>query len=161
METSVQLVVNMALQAWESNLKRASAVFAGLSDEQLMEEVSPGRNRGVYLLGHLVVVHDMMLPLLGIGARNYPHLDTAFISSPDKSVAEIPSVQELREHWATLNTQIHEKFSGLQPEEWLYKHTAVSEEDFAKEPHRNRLNVLLSRTNHLNYHLGQVILIKK
>jgi hypothetical protein len=36
----------------------------------------------------------------------------------------------------------------------------VSEEDFAKEPHRNRFTLLLSRTGHLAFHLGQVVLVK-
>ena len=41
---------------------------------------------------------------------------------------------------------------------WLERHAAVSEEDFAKDPSRNRFAVLLSRTNHLSYHLGQAVL---
>jgi hypothetical protein len=35
--------------------------------------------------------------------------------------------------------------------------TSVSEEDFAKDASRNRFAVLLSRTNHLSYHLGQAV----
>jgi len=42
--------------------------------------------------------------------------------------------------------------------DWLARHTAVSEEDFAKDPSRNRFAVLLSRTNHLSYHLGPAVL---
>jgi hypothetical protein len=34
----------------------------------------------------------------------------------------------------------------------------VSDEDFAKDPGRNRLAVVPSRTNHMSYHLGQIIL---
>lgn len=41
------------------------------------------------------------------------------------------------------------------------KHSAVSEEDFAKEPHRNKLNLLLNRTNHLSYHHGQLVFLKE
>jgi len=36
-----------------------------------------------------------------------------------------------------------------------------SDEDYAKDPTRNRLSVLLSRTNHLAYHLGQIILVQR
>jgi hypothetical protein len=42
--------------------------------------------------------------------------------------------------------------------DWLQRHTAVSEEDFAKDTSRNRFAILLSRTNHLSYHLGQAVL---
>ena len=41
---------------------------------------------------------------------------------------------------------------------WLQRYTAVSEEDFAKDASRNRFAILLSRTNHLSYHLGQAVL---
>jgi hypothetical protein len=42
--------------------------------------------------------------------------------------------------------------------DWLVRHTAVSEPDFVKDPSRNRFAILLSRTNHLSYHLGQAVL---
>jgi hypothetical protein len=48
----------------------------------------------------------------------------------------------------------------LQPAEWFNRHTVVSEADFEKEPHRNKLNLLINRTNHLSYHLGQLIYLK-
>jgi hypothetical protein len=38
---------------------------------------------------------------------------------------------------------------------------AVSDEEFAANPLRNRLSVVLSRTNHLAYHIGQIALTPK
>ena len=52
-------------------------------------------------------------------------------------------------------------FSGLTPSEWTQRHTTVSEEDFRKEPHRNRFTILLGRTTHLAYHLGQAMLAER
>jgi len=43
--------------------------------------------------------------------------------------------------------------------DWLGRHTAVSAEDFANEPLRNKLNVLMGRTIHESYHLGQLNLV--
>jgi hypothetical protein len=142
-------------------IKRATAVFDRLGDEELFAEIAPGKNRAIYLLGHLSAVHDMMLPLLGLGERQYPFLDAAFISNPDKSIPDLPKVEELRGYWKSINEVLADKFRMLQPEEWLQKHTAVSDEDFAKEPHRNRFSVLLNRTGHVQYHLGQLALLKK
>ena len=34
----------------------------------------------------------------------------------------------------------------------------LSAEDFAKEPHRNKISVLLSRNSHLAFHHGQMVL---
>ncbi len=155
------LFIKMILHAWDLNVKRTTKAFNGFSDEELFTEVAPGKNRVIYLLGHLVAVHDMMLPLLGLGERNYPQLDEAFINSPDREVADLPTVQELRIYWNDINMILEGYFKNLTPDEWLARHTAVSEEDFAKEPHRNRLSIVINRTNHLSYHLGQIILAKK
>lgn len=151
----------MALQAWHSQVKRATAIFDRFSDEGLNSEIAPGKNRVIYLLGHLTAVNDMMLPLLGLADRKYPQLEEAFIKQPDKAVNDIPSATELRKYWADSNALINSIFASLSTEEWFKKHGAVSEEDFAKEPHRNRLNVLLNRTNHLAYHIGQLALVKE
>lgn len=160
METK-QLIVKSVLDAWNSRLEAANRTFDSLSDDDLQKEVSPGRNRGLYLLGHLSVVHDKMLPLLNFESQAYPHLEEAFLSKPDRFVSQIPSIKELREIWKAVNSKLASHFSKLSTDEWFHKHTAVSEEDFVKEPHRNRLNVVIGRTNHLQYHIGQVALIKK
>ena len=48
-------------------------------------------------------------------------------------------------------------YSKWSPAEWVEKHTSVSAEDFAKEPHRNRYTILLTRTMHMALHFGQVV----
>jgi len=155
-----ELFISMALQAWHLQVKRATAIFDSFTDEGLNLEIAPGKNRVIYLLGHLTAVNDMMLPLLGLAERKYPQLEEAFIKQPDKAVSDVPSAAELRKYWTDSNALISNTFASLPTEEWFKKHNAVSEEDFAKEPHRNRLNVLLNRMNHLAYHVGQLVLIK-
>ncbi len=156
-ETAVKVVLDM----WNGRIKDANALIDGLTDEQLMTEVAPGRNRGIYLLGHLTAVHDRMLPLLGFDKQQYPQLDEPFLTKPDKAVAEIPSAKELRAYWNNVNSKLTAHFSKLSTDEWFQKHTAVSAEDFAKEPHRNKLNVVLGRTNHMSSHVGQLVFLKK
>ena len=73
---------------------------------------------------------------------------------------ELPSVAVLRDYWSGQNALLREKFDQLTTDQWLEKHTAVSAEDFAKEPHRNKLNIIISRTSHLQYHTGQIALLK-
>jgi hypothetical protein len=154
------LFVTTVLLNWELALKRISAVFDRHSDAELLRPVAPGKNRVIYLLGHLIAVNDRMLPLLGLGERHYPQLDDLFLSNPDNSDAVMQPVQELRSGWTSINTLITDRLREWEPEEWLQKHTAVSDEDFAREPHRNRLNVVLSRTGHVSYHAGQLALLK-
>ncbi len=155
------LFVKIVLNAWELNIKRATSTFESFSDDDIYTEVSPGKNRVVYLLGHLIAVHDMMQPLLGMGQRLYSQLDDTFISNPDKKIKTLPPVKELRAYWTNLNDVLMNEFHNMPVEEWFQKHSSISEEDFAKEPHRNKLSVLITRINHLTYHLGQIALAKK
>lgn len=160
MQDQQALITKMILDSWYQQIKRASDLFNLLTDEQLMQEAAPNRNRGIYLLGHLTAVHDGMLPLLNLGAQLYPELNAPFIHQPDKAITTLPEIKELRFYWTTVNNTLAMHFEKLTPADWLLKHNAVSAEDFEKEPHRNRLNVLLSRVNHLSSHYGQLLYLK-
>jgi hypothetical protein len=155
------LFVKMALQAWEINLKRTNAIFDSLSDEELYQHIAPGKNRVIYLLGHLTAVNDSMLPLLGLGEKQFPQLEEPFLSKPDRAVAELPSPKELREYWTKSNEALTSHFSKLSAGGWFQRHTSMTDADLVKEPHRNKLAVLISRTNHLSFHLGQLVLVRK
>src|SRR5580704_3511657 len=159
--TNDELYLAVVLDGWRGNVERADKMFRDLSDQDVLKEIAPGKNRLIYLWGHLTAVHDAMLPLLGIGRRLHPEFDVAFVSNPDKSQAGVPSAELIRRAWREVNTRLFEGFASLSAGDWLKKHAAVSEEDFLKEPLRNRLAILLSRTNHLAYHLGQTALRPK
>jgi uncharacterized damage-inducible protein DinB len=161
MEKLLDLSTKLSLDAWKQQVARFDKLISELPDEQIQKEVAPGRNTGVYLLGHLAAVHDALLPLLGIGEKLQPGMEEIFIKSPDKSQHKKPSVDELKTYWHQVNKKLSEEFENYDDEQWLEKHTSVSEEDFKKEPQRNKLNVLISRTNHLAYHFGQMALLKK
>jgi hypothetical protein len=60
-----------------------------------------------------------------------------------------------------VNRRLDAALNELTLNDWLGRHTAVSEEDFAKEPLRNRFSILITRTNHLAYHVGQAMLATK
>ena len=157
---SNEIMLKIILDRWYGAIKSCDNLINSLSDEQLLEEIAPHKNRGIYLLGHLIAVHDDMLLLLNMGEKMYPALHVPFIKSPDNVVAEIPSVKELRTYWSHQCAEMKLKFEGLKPADWLEKHTAVSDEDFKNEPHRNKLNIIVTRTTHLTYHTGQLVLLK-
>lgn len=154
------LFVKMILDRWYASILNCDTLLNAVSDETLQKEIAPGKNRGIYLLGHLIGVHDDLLILLDMEPKLYPELNEPFVKSPDKTVKEIPNAQELRTFWTIQSEAIKQKFDNLKPEEWFEKHTAVSAEDFEKEPHRNKLNIVVTRTSHLQYHLGQLQLLK-
>jgi len=150
--------VALGLKVWKAQIERADKLFRSLSSDDVLREIAPGKNRLLYLWGHLTAIHDAMLPLLGMGERLYPEFDVAFVSNPDKSQAAIPSHEQVRQAWTTVNGELLKGLEKMSWSDWVQRHTAVSEEDFAKDPSRNRFAILLSRTNHLSYHLGQAVL---
>src|SRR6266436_1922052 len=144
--------VALALKVWKAQIERAGKLFGSLSSEEVLREIAPGRNRLLYLWGHLTAIHDAMLPLLGLGERLHPEFDAAFVSNPDKSQAGIPSHEQVRRAWNVVNARLWKGVEAMPRPDWLQLHAAVSDEDFAKDASRNRFSVLLSRTNHLSYH---------
>ena len=158
--TSTDLIIRMTLTSWESQNKRFIDLIEKLTDEALHREIAPGRNTGVYLLGHMIASHDFMLPLMGLGEKKYPEMEDVFIRSPDKSGRDFPSVAELRKRLLDATAELNAQFGKLSEADWLSRHNAVSEEDFVKEPMRNKLNIVISRTVHLASHMGQMLYLK-
>jgi len=78
-----------------------------------------------------------------------------FVSNPDWTVPTILLGEDLKIIWQETSEILWTGFSRLSVADWLQKHGSVSEEDFLRELHRNRFTVLLSRTAHIAYHLGQ------
>ena len=156
-----EIFVKVARKNWDICLMQTSKAFESLNDYQMLTEIAPGKNRPVYLLGHLIAVNDAMIPQMRLGEGEHKQLRGAFLEKPDRAVEDVPSVQVLRKYWTDLNAKLAEHFDKLTPGQWLERHAIVSEEDFAKEPHRNRLAILLSRTTHVGYHLGQLVLLSK
>jgi hypothetical protein len=148
------------LNSWKLVISRFDKSLAEFTDEQLQQEVAPGKNRVFYLLGHLTAVHDRMFPLLGLGDRLHPELDDTYITNPDRLLVDPLSVTELRRAWTEVNNKLTAALAEFTLQDWLQKHTAVSDEDFVKDPTRNRLAIVMSRTSHASYHSGQAVLTK-
>lgn len=157
--TSTEICIKMVLDRWYGSLKNFDQHLDSLTDETLLKEIAPGKNRGIYLLGHLIAVHDDMIKLLDMGEKLFPELNEPFLKNADKVATEIPTVSELRTFWKKQCEALQQKIDDLKTEDWFEKHTAVSTEDFAREPHRNKLNIIITRTSHLQYHTGQLVLL--
>jgi uncharacterized damage-inducible protein DinB len=153
------LFVKMATGEWERQNNIFNKLLASLSDEQLAKEIAPGKNTGHYLVGHLIAVSDAMLPILGFEEKLFPQLDNIFLKNPDKSGLQKTSLPDLKENLKAVNEKLNEHISSSSVTEWFTRHMAVKEEDFTREPHRNKLNVLINRASHMSYHLGQLALL--
>ena len=158
--TPDQMVIDAAISSWQQVVTRIGALCSGLSEEQLLVEAAPGKNRILYLWGHLTAVHDAMFSVLRTGERLHPELDAIFITQPDRA-QPLPKSAEIARFWEAIHTALLSTFATLDPHEWLERHGSVSAEEFERNPTRNRLAVLLSRTNHASYHSGQMMLAKR
>lgn len=150
--TSLQI----ALLQWDISNKRMLKVFESISDEKFFSPIIPNGNSPSWLLGHLADTDDMLLELFGIQKRMYPDLGKIYHHTKGVNQSGHLSKQELLTKWKQVLDALDEAFKRMTEQDWLSRHMAVSEEDFAKEPHRNKLNVMLSRVTHKASHLGQI-----
>jgi hypothetical protein len=155
-----QIFVKMALHSWNTQIARAEKAFNSYSDAEFYSPIAPGKNRIIYLYGHLAVVHDALKDLLGIGKVSRPELAALFLQNPDDPAAAFPSLAALKEYWRNVHDELKELFAAMPAEDWFKRHNAMTDEDLVNDPARNRLSVLLTRASHVAYHLGQVVLVK-
>jgi len=155
-----EALAKTAINTWKLVIGRLDRKLEQLTDDDIQKQIAPGKNRPFYILGHLTAIHDRLFSLLNLGERLHPDLDDVYIASPDRSFKDAVSASDLRKIWTEVNTRLTTAFEGFTSEDWLQKHAEVSDDDFAKDPNRNRFAVVLNRTSHASYHLGQLVLTK-
>jgi hypothetical protein len=153
-----KFIIDLSIKAWDQRIAQATKILESVND--WTTEVAPGRNKVIYLAGHLLVIHDRMIEALQLGQRSFANLDDLFLNNPQQSDNIYPDKNWLKKEWDNLNQLLAEKFNEMTVADWLSKHIYVSEEDFKLQPERNKLNLLINRTGHLSTHIGQLLLIK-
>ena len=96
---TTEQVITLVINTWTSRNKAFTDFFNKYQDADYLNEVAPGRNRAIYLLGHLIATNDGMIPLFGLGEKLFPELEI-FSGNPDKSFEINVSVQELKNQMA-------------------------------------------------------------
>jgi hypothetical protein len=159
--TTEEIYAATAVKLWNQVLGRVNDAVASLTEEQLERRVAPNRNRVIYVVGHLIAVNDHLFPMLGLGDRLYPELDEVYLKNPDGKLPDPLSAEDLKKAWTDVHGKLTEGIETMSPAQWLERHSLVSEEDFAKDPLRNRLAVFISRTTHVSFHAGQLVLARE
>lgn len=114
--TPDQILIDTAISSWQQVVTRVGALCLSLNEEQLLVEVAPGKNRILYLWGHLTAVHDAMFSVLRTGERLHPELDAIFITQPDRS-KPLPKSAEIGRCWEAIHTALLSTFATLGPHE--------------------------------------------
>ncbi|MGC4021084.1 MAG: DinB family protein [Cyclobacteriaceae bacterium] len=153
--------LDICLLQWSTYNNRMQKVLDTISENDFNKPVYTGHNSPSWILGHLVDTEDSLLELFGIRSRLYPDLKTIYNHEKGKNQSGHLSKSELTARWKSVSAELDKAFNSWSEQEWLGRHTAVSEEYFKKEPHRNKLNVMLARVSHKASHLGQIAMQEK
>lgn len=156
---TTSVITKLAIQQWEQQVERATKLLDEMSDEVLARHIAPGKNTGTYIVGHLIAVHDAIPVILGLGEKKYPELYDTYITQPDGKGDAAMSLQGLRTLWKETHDRVTGLMRNVPEEDWFKRHESMTDADFEVNPLRNKLSVLLSRTSHLAYHLGQLRLL--
>lgn len=137
---------NLIFSAWLQQNRKISNIINRLSDEDLNKDIAPGRNSGLYLLGHLIASNDLLMPLLGFGNKMFPEYEKIFLCTPDKCIAKLPQASDLRAHWFALNDELRISFFNMKKDQ----------AGFGPLLSNDKFSMLLYVINHQCYHLGQL-----
>jgi DinB superfamily len=148
--------IEICVLQWDTYNKRMQKVLDEITDGKFAKPLFPGGNSPSWILGHLADTDDKLAEVMGIGTRLFPDLSTIYHHERGKNQDGHLSKEELTSKWKEIGARLDKAFKSWDEKEWLSRHTLVSPEDFAKEPHRNKLNVMLGRVAHKASHLGQV-----
>jgi uncharacterized damage-inducible protein DinB len=152
--------LDISLLQWTQYNKRMLKIYESMPDMTFNQPIVSGGNSPSWIFGHLADTDDALLELLGIGKRLFPELGKIYHHERGNNQSNLLSKEELLRQWKLIVAEMDHAFKSWGEREWMSRHTMVSEEDFTKEPQRNKLNVLLGRVSHKASHLGQVAMLK-
>lgn len=151
--------ISQFIDQWENKIIETTELFGSLGAGNSMLRLAPCKNRVIYLLGHLLVVHDRMFEILEIDERKFDSYDDLFLT-PQHASNIYPDYDLMLVQWKSLNDSLTFRLKQFTSDDWLAKHRFVSEDDFSKNKKRNKFSVLLSRNAHLFHHAGQLSLVQ-
>ncbi|MBB6107770.1 DinB superfamily protein [Mucilaginibacter lappiensis] len=152
-------VVEQTIAAWQLQNRKVNGLWNKLSPEEILTPLAPGRNRAIYLLGHVIAFNDMMFPKLGFGERLHPELDHMFVGCSDGCANSYPAATSLKAYWYEVNEKLASNMHSLPPSQWLTQVATVEKPVFERNPLYNKLSIVIGQTVHLSYHIGQLNLL--
>jgi hypothetical protein len=131
-----------------------------LTDEELTHEILPGKNHGVWMLGHLIASDDDLSLYLGKGPRLYPEYEGVFTQgSRLKPAGEYPAPSVLREQWYNVVEKNKKIYSELKDEELLQPHEMLKGK-IGDDYFKTKGNVAINWLLHQLYVTGQLSVLR-
>ncbi|MBX7044812.1 MAG: DinB family protein [Ignavibacteria bacterium] len=136
----------------------ADWILRTLSDDDLKLEIAPGKNHGVWILGHLIACEDDFSLYMGKGEITIPDYQKLFCEgSKLQPVENYPPVSELREKWNEIIRRNKKIYDNLTDEELTELH--ANEKDANNAFWKTKEDVVIHWQLHLMYHAGQLALL--
>jgi uncharacterized damage-inducible protein DinB len=129
-----------------------------LSDEDLKTEISPGKNNGVYILGHLIVSDDDFSKYMGKGGYLFPEYRKMFGQNSKCLPPEnYPPVSELRVAWKKVCDKNRKIYEELTDEELEQPHALIEDPAHPEKDYfRTKGRIIMAWQLHQAYHVGQL-----
>ncbi|MEO6694749.1 MAG: DinB family protein [Ignavibacteria bacterium] len=126
-----------------------------MNDEDFETELSPGKNHGVWILGHLITSDDDFTFYMGKGNYLFEEYQDLFgQKSRLKKVSEYPPVTKLKEQWRLVcekNKKVYESLSDNVLDE-----IPENMSDEMKSYFSTKGKVVMAWQLHQMYHCGQL-----
>jgi hypothetical protein len=90
-------IIKQVIAFWQNNNGEITAFFNKHPNDKYRQQVSPGRNSAIYILGHLITVSDSLFPLFGLGEQRYPEL-SIFLGSSESKIVHDFTIAELKKN---------------------------------------------------------------
>lgn len=135
-------------------------ILSRIPDDDLKKEISPGKNHGIWLLGHIITCEDDFALLMGKGEITYPDYQKMFgEGTKPLSHDNYTPISEMRGRWKEMVEKNKKIYSELNDDVLKEPHAQLKDEnDFCK----TKEDICVHWQVHLMYHVGQLsVLIPK
>jgi hypothetical protein len=130
-----------------------------IKDDELMIEIVPGRNHGIWILGHLIASDDDLSLYINKEPMLYPELQELFKQgSTLQDINKYPPIPELREKWKKVCEKNEKLFSQI-TDEMLDQYHEMITGDPEKDYFKTKEVVIINWTLHQIHMAGQLALL--
>jgi hypothetical protein len=150
------LIARQFHEQWKTTASWITGRLDSFTDDELALEIAPGKNHGVWILGHLIESEDDLSKYIGKGEMIFPHYEEIFgQGSILRPAHDYPPVAQLRREWKQVLAKNDALLAAMTDEEWNEPHTqlcAGETDDFF----RTKGRCVSIWCLHQMYHCGQL-----
>lgn len=145
-------------EQWKIAVGWTTKTINKITDDQFLMEISPGKNTGIWVLGHLIHTEDKLSEYLGKGDIIFPFLMKYFASGTKPISADYyPPIPDLRELWEKVILKNDKIISQVYDKEWEEPHKLINNPDSL--PFETKGGCLYRWALHQMYHNWQLVML--